>query len=161
MERRADGFQNYLKATYKIPSEKLLVDRAQLLTRLRLKWLFWLVVCGFTGANYGNASHGVFTNRIEVKAMAFTNLLDMNVNGTIADASNPYPETLFEGRDRQSGALKWTATRTRRSSVRIRDCAPIAETYAKPIRKRNLLLISRQHGLRLWNWIADLEHSYQ
>ena len=107
MEPGADGFRNYLKAAYKIPSEKLLVDRAQLLTLTAPEMTVLVGGLRVLGANYGNASHGVFTNRTEVLSNDFfTNLLDMNVEWQpMADTSNPYPETLFEGRDRQSGTL--------------------------------------------------------
>ena len=133
MEPGADGFRNYLKAAYKIPSEKLLVDRAQLLTLTAPEMTVLVGGLRVLGANYGNMSHGVFTNRTEVLSNDFfTNLLDMNVEWQpMADTSNPYPETLFEGRDRQSGTLKWTATRTDLIFGSHSELRAIAETYAE------------------------------
>lgn len=133
MEPGADGFRNYLKAAYKIPSEKLLVDRAQLLTLTAPEMTVLVGGLRVLGANYDNMSHGVFTNRTEVLSNDFfTNLLDMNVEWQpMADTSNPYPETLFEGRDRQSGTLKWTATRTDLIFGSHSELRAIAETYAE------------------------------
>jgi len=106
MEPKADGFRNYLGNGNGLSAEELLLDRAQL---LRLTAPEMTVLIGGMRAlntNYGRSKHGVFTNRPETLTNDFfVNLLDMN---TKWQASS---DGVFEGRDRTTGAVKWTATR--------------------------------------------------
>ena len=108
LEPAADGFRNYQKAKYAVKAEELLVDRAQLLTLTAPEMTVLLGGMRVLKTNFGGSQHGVFTRRPEVLTNDFfVNLLDMSTvwNATTEDAD------VFEGRDRESGALKWTGTR--------------------------------------------------
>ena len=108
LEPIADGFRNYLKRQYKVPAEKLLVDKAQLLTLTAPEMTVLLGGLRVLGANVDQGTHGVLTTRLGVLTNDFfTHLLDMGVEWKPTSASN---ET-FEGRDRKTGAVKWTGTR--------------------------------------------------
>jgi catalase-peroxidase len=108
LEPTADGFRNYLKTRYSLTAEELLVDRAQLLTLTAPEMTVLVGGMRVLNANHDHAQHGVFTTRPEALTNDFfVNLLDM---GTAWKATSP-AEDVFEGRDRKTGALKWTATR--------------------------------------------------
>jgi catalase-peroxidase len=107
LEPVADGFRNYLKATYGVPSEALLVDRAQLLTLTAPEMTVLVGGLRVLGANAGSSKNGVFTAKKDTLSNDFfVNLLDMGVEWSGSDAKE-----IFEGRDRTTGAVKWTATR--------------------------------------------------
>ena len=109
LEPRADGFRNYLggKRHFMAPEEAL-VDKAQLLTLTAPELTVLVGGLRVLGANAGQSKHGVFTHRPETLTNDFfVNLLDMNTQWRpVAGA-----EGLYEGRDRKSDAVKWTATR--------------------------------------------------
>jgi catalase-peroxidase len=108
LEPAADGFRNYLKTRYTVSAEELLIDRAQLLTLTAPEMTVLVGGMRVLNANYGQSRHGVFTERPEALTNDFfVNLLDM---GTVWKATSEAGD-LFEGRDRTSGELKWTATR--------------------------------------------------
>lgn len=108
LEPNADGFRNYLKANYSVSAEELLIDRAQLLTLTAPEMTVLLGGLRVLNTNVGKSAYGVFTKRPEVLSNDFfKNLLDM---GTVWKATSADSD-VFEGRDRSSGALKWTATR--------------------------------------------------
>jgi catalase-peroxidase len=108
LEPRADGFRNYLKPEPPVSPEEMLIDRAQLLTLTAPEMTVLIGGLRALGANYGHSSHGVFTKRPETLTNDFfVNLLDMRTAWQPAADS----EGVFEGRDRTSGELKWTATR--------------------------------------------------
>lgn len=108
LEPVADGFRNYVKGKYSIPSEALFLDKAQLLTLTAPEMT--VLVGGMRGlnANYGGTKHGVFTSRTEsLTNDFFVNLLDMNNEWKPTSSDGE----LFEIRDRKTGTPKWTATR--------------------------------------------------
>ena len=106
LEPVADGFRNFLKQRYSVPSEVLLVDRAQLLTLSAPEMTVLVGGLRVLDTNAGHTSHGVFTRRPGTLSNDFfVNLLDM---GTQWKAVS---HDLYEGRDRHTGELKWTATR--------------------------------------------------
>ena len=108
LEPVADGFRNYLKTKFSVSAEELLVDRAQLLklTAPEMTVLVGGMRALFT--NFGQTQHGVFTKRPEALTNDFfVNLLDM---GTTWKATSE-AQDVFEGRDRKTGELLWTATR--------------------------------------------------
>jgi catalase-peroxidase len=108
MEPEADGFRNYLKADYAIPAEEMLVDKAQLLTLTAPEMTVLVGGLRVLGANHGGAKHGVFTHRPGTLTNDFfINLVDMSTEW------KPTSEAaqVFEGRDRKTGAVKWTGTR--------------------------------------------------
>ena len=108
LEPWADGFRNYAKGESAVPLEHLLVDRAQLLTLTAPEMTALVGGLRVLGANHDGARHGVFTDRPGVLSNDFfVNLLDMGVAWTpTSDA-----RVAFEGRDRRSGAPRWTGTR--------------------------------------------------
>ncbi len=109
LEPIADGFRNYLKTKYTVSAEELLVDRAQLLTLTAPEMTVLIGGLRVLNANFGQSRHGVFTGRPETLSNDFfMNLLDMD---TTWKAASEADDDLFEGRDRTTGKLKWTATR--------------------------------------------------
>ena len=110
LEPRVDGFRNYLQVPFSVPTEELLIDRAQL---LRLSAPEMAVLVGglrVLGANHGGASHGVFTQRPgQLTNDFFVNLLDMGTAWKVVDET---ADQIFTGTDRATGAPRWTATRT-------------------------------------------------
>ncbi len=108
LEPGADGFRNYLRTAYTLSAEELLIDKAQLLTLSAPEMTVLVGGLRVLGANVGGATQGVFTNRAGILTNDFfVNLLDMRTAWTPASAMTD----LFEGRDRTSGAVKWTASR--------------------------------------------------
>ncbi len=108
LEPLADGFRNYQKAEYAVKPEALLVDKAQLLNLSAPQMTVLVGGLRVLGANHGGSTHGVFTDRPGVLTNDFfRNLLDMGTEWkpTSSDADE------FEGRDRETGELKWKATR--------------------------------------------------
>jgi catalase-peroxidase len=108
LEPFADGFRNYLKGKYMVSAEALLNDKAQLLTLTAPEMTVLVGGLRVLGTNAGGAKHGVFTKRPEALTNDFfVNLLDM---GTEWKAVSKDAD-LFEGRERATGKVKWTATR--------------------------------------------------
>jgi catalase-peroxidase len=108
LEPIADGFRNYLKGKFSVPTEALLVDKAQLLTLSAPEMTVLVGGLRVLNANYGQTQHGVFTKRpAALTNDFFVNLLDMGTEWTaVSDAKD-----VFEGRDRATGELKWTGSR--------------------------------------------------
>ena len=108
LEPKADGFRNYMQTEFTVSEEELLVDRAQLMGLTSPEMTALIGGLRVLGANHGGSTHGVFTNRPGVLSNDFfVNLLDMGTSWT--DVSDN--ESLFEGRDRATGAIKWAASR--------------------------------------------------
>jgi catalase-peroxidase len=108
LEPIADGFRNYLKGKFAVSAEELLVDKAQLLTLTAPEMTVLVGGMRVLKTNFGGSQHGVFTKRPEALTNDFfVNLLDM---GTTWKAVSKDAD-VFEGRDRKTGALKWTGTR--------------------------------------------------
>ncbi len=106
LEPAADGFRNYLKRKFTISTEKLLVDKAQLLTLTAPEMTVLLGGMRVLNTNFDGSKHGVFTNRPEVLTNDFfVNLLDMSI-GWMPISED---KELFTGRDRKTGKEKWTA----------------------------------------------------
>jgi len=127
LEPIADGFRNYLKQQYRVPAEKLLIDKAQLLTLSAPEMTVLLGGLRVLNANVGQSKHGVFTSRPEALTNDFfTNLLDMGVEWKpVSDAQQE-----FEGRDRKTGAVKWTGTRVDLVFGSNAQLRALAEFYA-------------------------------
>jgi len=108
MEPVADGFRNYRRVASSTATEELLLDKAQQLTLTAPELTALMGGLRVLGANHDGSQHGVFTDKVGVLSNDFfVNLLDM---GTVWKASDSSAE-VFEGRDRRSGAVKYTATR--------------------------------------------------
>ncbi len=110
LEPKADGFRNYLGVRYNVPTEELLVDRAQLLGLTAPEMTVLVGGLRVLGANQGGSRHGVFTNRPgQLTNDFFVNLLDM---GTAWKQTDDSGDETFVGTDRKTNQPKWTATRT-------------------------------------------------
>jgi catalase-peroxidase len=108
MEPRADGFRNYKMPRYRVLAEEMLIDKAQQLTLTVPEMTALVGGMRVLDANTGGSKHGVFTDRAGVLTNDFfVNLLDMNTEWKAADEQ----ETVFEGRDRNSGQIKWMGSR--------------------------------------------------
>ena len=127
LEPIADGFRNYLKQQYRVPAEKLLIDKAQLLTLSAPEMTVLLGGLRVLNTNVGQTRHGVLTQRPEsLTNDFFTNLLDMGVEWKpVSDAQQEY-----EGRDRKTGAVKWTGTRVDLVFGSNAQLRALAEVYA-------------------------------
>jgi catalase-peroxidase len=108
LEPVADGFRNYLKGTYPVSAEELLIDRAHLLTLTAPEMTVLVGGLRVLNTSVGGTKHGVFTRRPDVLTNDFfVNLLDMGTEWKAV----PNAKDVFEGRDRKTGQVKWTGTR--------------------------------------------------
>jgi len=127
LEPKADGFRNFLKTRYSVSSEELLVDRAQLLTLAAPEMTVLIGGLRVLNANFEKSKNGVFTDRPETLTNDFfVNLLDMNTTWHPVDKD----EAVFEGKDRGTGKLKWTATRVDLVFGSNSQLRALAEVYA-------------------------------
>ncbi|NML09442.1 catalase/peroxidase HPI [Sphingobium sp. AR-3-1] len=128
LEPKADGFRNYLQTRYNVPTEELLVDRAQLLGLSAPEMTVLVGGLRVLGANHGGSKHGVLTNRVgQLTNDYFVNLLDM---GTAWKQVDDTSDETFVGTDRASHAEKWTATRTDLAFGANSQLRALAEVYA-------------------------------
>jgi catalase-peroxidase len=127
LEPVADGFRNYQKAAYTVAAEELLLDKAQLLTLTAPEMTVLVGGLRVLNANHGQSRHGVFTTRPEVLTNdSFVNLLDMGTTWSSATTAGD----LFEGKDRATGDVKWTATRVDLVFGSNSQLRALAEVYA-------------------------------
>jgi catalase-peroxidase len=127
LEPVADGFRNYLKTKFSVAAEDLLIDKAQLLTLTAPEMTVLIGGMRVLNVNYAKSQHGVFTKRPETLTNDFfVNLLDMSTEwkATAQDAD------VFEGRDRATGKVKWTATRVDLIFGSNSQLRALAEVYA-------------------------------
>jgi catalase-peroxidase len=128
LEPQADGFRNFRKESCSARAEELLVDRAQLLTLTPPEMTVLIGGLRVLGANHGGSADGVLTGRIgKLNNDFFVNLLDM---GTVWQPVQGDAQR-FEGRDRRSGALRWTATRVDLIFGSNSELRALAEFYAQ------------------------------
>ncbi|MDP4187331.1 MAG: catalase/peroxidase HPI, partial [Bacteroidota bacterium] len=126
LEPVADGFRNYLKTKYKVSTEELLIDKAQLLTLTAPEMTVLIGGMRVLNTNFDHSKYGVFTNRPEVLTNDFfVNLLDMSTAWMPASADK---ET-FNGLDRKTGEIKWTATRADLIFGSNSELRALAEVY--------------------------------
>lgn len=126
LEPRADGFRNFAKSDLKISEEEMMVDRAQLLNLTIPEMTALVGGLRVMNANTDGAQHGVFTERPEVLSNDFfVNLLDMNTLWSPSTEAHK----VFEGRDRQTGKVVWTATRADLVFGSNTELRAIAEVY--------------------------------
>jgi catalase-peroxidase len=127
LEPQADGFRNYSKARYTASAEELLVDKAQLLTLTAPEMTVLVGGMRALGANFDGSDHGVLTDRKgQLTNDFFVNLLDMSTVWAPLSAD----EDLFEGKDRKTGAKKWTGTRVDLVFGSNSELRAVAEVYA-------------------------------
>jgi catalase-peroxidase len=150
LEPIADGFRNYQKAAYTVSAEELLVDKAQLLTLSAPEMTVLVGGMRMLDANVGQSRHGVFTRRAGTLTNDFfVNLLDM---GTTWKATSE-AQDLFEGRDRKTGAVKWTATRVDLIFGSNSQLRAIAEVYAQAGAKEKFV----QDFVAAWTRVMNLD----
>jgi catalase-peroxidase len=127
LEPMADGFRNYQKKQYTVSTEELLVDKAQLLTLTAPEMTVLVGGMRAVGANYDNSKHGILSAKKEALSNDyFVQLLDMS---TTWKSINDDKE-VFEGRDRKTGAVKFTATRADLIFGSNSELRALAEVYA-------------------------------
>jgi catalase-peroxidase len=127
LEPAADGFRNYQKTKYVVPAEHLLIDKAQLLTLTAPELTVLIGGLRALNTNVAGSQHGIFTKRKEsLTNDFFVNLLDMSTEWkpTTSEADT------FEGRDRKTGEMKWTATRVDLVFGANSQLRALAEVYA-------------------------------
>jgi catalase-peroxidase len=127
LEPIADGFRNYMKTQYTVSTEELLVDKAQLLQLTPPEMTVLVGGLRMLDANYNASKNGVFTNASGVLSNDyFVNLLDMNIEWK----ANSAMQEEFEGRDRSTGKVVWTATRADLIFGSNSELRALAEVYA-------------------------------
>ena len=150
LEPAADGFRNYLKTKYTMSAEELLVDRAQLLTLTAPEMTVLVGGMRVLNTNFGQSRHGVFTKRPETLTNDFfVNLLDMR---TLWQPTSEDGE-LFEGRDRVTGELKWTATRVDLLFGSNSQLRALAEVYGSGDSQEKFL----HDFIAVWNKVMNLD----
>jgi len=150
LEPIADGFRNYLKARYKVPSETLLIDRAQLLTLTAPELTVLVGGLRVLKTNFGGAPHGVFTKRPEsLTNDFFVNLLDL---GTEWKPTSP-DAAVFEGRDRKTGEVKWTGTRVDLVFGSNSQLRALAEVYGSADAEQRFI----QDFIAAWTKVMNLD----
>jgi catalase-peroxidase len=153
MEPSADGFRNYLRTGQKLSAEELLVDRAQLLTLTAPEMTVLIGGLRALNANFGQAKHGVLTNRPETLTNDFfVNLLDMNTKWQPSNHSNGSGD-VYEGRDRVTDKVKWTGTRVDLLFGSHSQLRALAEVYASNDSKASFV----RDFAAAWNKVMNLD----
>ena len=125
LERQADGFRNYIKTQYTVSAEEMLVDKAQLMTLTAPELTVLVGGLRVLNTNFDQSKHGVFTKSPETLTNDFfVNLLDMGTTWKVTDVQD-----VFEGRDRKTGAVKWTGTRVDLIFGSNSELRALAEVY--------------------------------
>ena len=150
LEQTADGFRNYLRLGHSVRAEDLLVDRAQLLTLTAPEMAVLVGGLRVLGANFRGSKNGVFTTQPETLTNDFfVNLLDMATDWKASSTA----EGSFEGLDRATGEIKWTATRVDLIFGSNSQLRAIAEVYASADSKE----IFVKDFVAAWNKVMNLD----
>ena len=150
LEPVADGFRNYYRNDQSMSPADMLVDRAKLLTLSVPEMSVLIGGMRTLNANAGQAAHGVFTNRPGTLSNDFfVNLLDMSTKWSKSSTS----ESLYEGRDRKTGNVKWTATPVDLLFGSNSELRTVAEVYASADGKENFV----QEFVKTWTKVMNLD----
>ncbi len=150
LEPIADGFRNYQKAAFTVSAEELLVDRAQLLTLTAPEMTTLVGGLRVLNANFGQSKHGVFTSRPETLTNDFfVNLLDISTTWKATSGTADG----FEGCDRVTGDVKWTATRVDLIFGSNSQLRALAEVYAQDDSKEKFV----QDFVAAWTKVMNLD----
>ena len=150
LEPVADGFRNFLKGPSRVPVEERLLDKAQLLTLTAPEMTVLIGGLRALNANVGQSANGVFTKKTGVLSNDFfVNVLDM---GTVWKPTSEARD-VFEGRDRTTGELKWTATRVDLVFGSNSQLRALAEVYAQDDAKATFV----QDFVAAWNKVMNLD----
>jgi len=150
LEPLSDGFRNYQKKALTVSAEEMLVDKAQLLTLTAPEMTVLVGGMRVLGANYGQSQHGVLTDRLgTLTSDFFVNLVDMGTEWKpVSDAKD-----VFEGHDRASGKVKWTATRVDLVFGSNSQLRALAEVYAQDDAQQKLV----QDFVAAWNKVMNAD----
>jgi len=150
LEQTADGFRNYLRLGHTLRAEELLIDRAQLLTLTAPEMTVLVGGLRVLGANYRGSKNGVFTNTPETLTNDFfVNLLDMATEWKASSTA----EGQFEGLSRETGEIKWTATRVDLIFGSNSQLRALAEVYASSDYKEKFV----KDFVGAWNKVMNLD----
>jgi len=150
LEPRADGFRNYLERKFTVSEEEMLIDRAQLLTLSAPEMTVLVGGMRVLGANVGQSSHGVLTDRPGTLTNDFfVNLLDMGTAWKEVSEG----EGIFEGRDLGSGAVKWTGTRADLVFGSNSQLRALSEVYASDDAKERFV----SDFVAAWNKVMNAD----
>jgi catalase-peroxidase len=150
LEQTADGFRNYLRLGHTVRAEDLLVDRAQLLTLTAPEMAVLVGGLRVLGANFRGSKNGGFTTQPETLTNDFfVNLLDMATEWKESSTS----EGLFDGSDRETGDVKWTATRVDLIFGSNSQLRAVAEVYASADSKESFV----KDFVSAWNKVMNLD----
>jgi catalase-peroxidase len=150
LEPTADGFRNYLRGKQRLSPEELLVDRAQLLTLTAPEMTVLVGGLRVLGANVAKSPHGVFTKKpLMLTNDFFVNLLDMGTQWQPSAGS----EGVYEGRDRKTNEVKWTATRADLIFGSHSQLRALAEVYACADSKQKFV----QDFVAAWTKVMNLD----
>lgn len=150
LEPIADGFRNFQKKKYAVSAEELLVDKAQLLGLTAPQMTVLIGGMRALGANYDNSSKGIFTDKVGVLTNDFfVNLLDMNILWSNVGEE----EEVFEGKDRMSGKVKYTASRVDLVFGSNSQLRAIAEVYAQADAKEKFV----HDFVAAWNTVMNAD----
>ncbi len=148
LEPQADGFRNYVKNGVKDRPEELLIDKAQLLKLTPPEMTVLVGGLRVLNANFQQAPHGVFTERPGVLSNDFfVNLTDMNIEW------HPVDDNVFEGRERTSGRVKWSATRVDLIFGHNAQLRALAEFYAQDDSREKFV----RDFVAAWNKVMNLD----
>jgi catalase-peroxidase len=149
LEPKADGFRNYLGHGHDRPQEELLVDRAQLLGLTAPEMTVLVGGMRALGANHDQTAHGVFTDQPgKLTNDFFVNLLDMKTEWKESDR-----EGIYEGHDRESGQIKWTATRNDLIFGSNSQLRAVGEVYASEDGKEKFV----RDFIAAWNKVMNAD----
>jgi catalase-peroxidase len=150
LEPMADGFRNYMKKSYTLPTEALLVDKAQMLTLTAPEMTVLVGGMRALDANYNGSKHGVLTQRPGTLSNDFfVNLLDMNIEWKAKDAT----QEIFEGRNRKTEQVVWTATRADLIFGSNSELRALAEVYAANDAKEKFV----KDFIQAWTKVMNLD----
>ena len=150
LEPIADGFRNYLKCKYTVSAEALLIDKAQLLTVTAPEMTALIGGMRVLKTNFGGTQHGVFTKRPEALTNDFfVNLLDMSTEWMPVSKD----ADVFEGRDRKTGAVKWTGTRVDLAFGSNSQLRALAEVYGCSDSEKKFV----HDFVAAWNKVMNLD----
>jgi catalase-peroxidase len=150
LEPRADGFRNYLRPGEKLAPEQLLLDRTNLLTLTAAEMTVLIGGLRALNSNVGQNPHGVFTDRPEkLTNDFFVNLVDMGTEWKASEVD----ENVYEGRDRATGDVKWTATAVDLVFGSNSQLRGIAEVYACDDAKENFV----RDFVAAWDKVMNLD----
>ncbi|GEP97197.1 catalase/peroxidase HPI [Chitinophaga cymbidii] len=150
LEPLADGFRNYRKAKFPVSTESLLIDKAHLLTLTAPELTVLVGGMRALNTNFDGSKHGVFTTRPgQLTNDFFVNLLDMNIAWKAASLDNE----LYEGSDRATGAIKWTATRADLVFGSNAELRAVAEVYGSADAQDKFV----KDFVAAWNKVMNLD----